>query len=191
MGDVGQEGAVGIWGATLGLGAIGQEGAVGVGPVGQGELWGIRLGELCCFGAPCLLSIVLPRGQGPWPRAGTVCCWCRRVAPGAQTPFLVLQVLIPSNSPASSSARRLGAASALPGPRSHVHLPAGERGGLLRDGGRAGQVSDIPLCSWGGFCGSSPCPSTRTGASPGCCSPRGVPALVASPLSPQWDWGLC
>lgn len=46
--------------------------------------------------------------------------------------FLVPQVLIPGCSPASSSsAHRVGVALAPRGPCSHVHLPAGERGGLL------------------------------------------------------------
>ena len=43
----------------------------------------------------------------------------------------------------SGISRRAGAepSGGEPRGRGHVHLPAGERGGLLRDGGRAGQVS--------------------------------------------------
>lgn len=115
---------------------------------------------------------------GPWPRAAAVTGVGVQL-PGHKPPFRVPQVLIPGCSPASSSAGRLGAASAPPGPRSHVHLPAGERGGLLRDGGRAGQVSDIPLLP-----GCAPCPTTALGALPGCCGSRGVPVPVASPVPP-------
>lgn len=44
-------------------------------------------------------------------------------------------------SAANPAPQGLNRAEGKPRDRGHVHLPAGERGGLLRDGGRAGQVS--------------------------------------------------